>query len=90
MSYSEKLSGFSKKWFFKIILIDISLSYPQSHQHLTCVVHCTSTVRVRGRDIEERKGKRERETQREGKRERDTERERQRERRGERRHKEKK
>ena len=56
LSYSEKLSGFSEKWFFKIILIDIPLSYPQSHQHLTCVVHCRSAAKiVSGRERESKK-----------------------------------
>ena len=37
-----EFSGLLEERVLEIIFIDISLTNPQSHQHLTCVVHCSS------------------------------------------------
>ena len=40
-AHSEELAGLSEKWLLKVVLVHVSLPNAQSHQHLTCVVHCT-------------------------------------------------
>lgn len=44
-AYSEEFPRFSEERLLKVIFIDVSLANPQSHEHLTCIVHRSPAMR---------------------------------------------